>query len=141
MGSIPRVNTPPPVIDKTLSVEGAVADAKATGALKTIKQTIGDWICLTLDCGIKIAYFKGRYGSIAITGQEGSHFWANFSKSLPSNFFSQYPCIQCQCEVESGYNLQLVLSPSSNTSQLIGWFYTSLSVTANPYIHIFCIGV
>lgn len=31
MGSIPRANTPPPVIDKTLSVEGAVAESKAVG--------------------------------------------------------------------------------------------------------------
>ena len=31
MGSIPRANTPPPVIDKTLSVEGAVAESKSVG--------------------------------------------------------------------------------------------------------------
>lgn len=31
MGSIPRANTPSPVIDKTLSVEGAVAESKAVG--------------------------------------------------------------------------------------------------------------
>lgn len=141
MGSIPRVNTPPPVIDKTLSVEGAVADAKATGALKTIKQTIGDWTCLTLDCGIKIAYFRGRYGNTDITRAEGSLYWGSFSKAMPPNFFSSYPCIQCQCEVEAGYALSLVLSPSSNNSQLSGWFYTNVSQTLNPYLHIFCIGV
>ena len=82
MGSIPRVNTSP-VIDKTLSVEGAVADALATGALKTTKQIIEDWTCLTLDCGIKIAYFKGRYGNTDITNAEGSLYFGGFSKSLP----------------------------------------------------------
>lgn len=140
MGSIPRVNTPP-LIDKTLSVEGAVADAMATGALKTTKQIIEDWTCLTLDCGIKIAYFRGRYGNTAITNTEGSLYWAGFSKSLPTNFFSQYPCIQCQCEVEGGYALSLVLNPNNNNSQLSGWFYTNVSKTVNPYLHIFCIGV
>ena len=94
MGSIPRVNTPL-VIDKTLSVEGAVADAMAAGALKTTKQIIEDWTCLTLDCGIKIAYFRGRYGNTDITNAEGSLYWSSFSKSLPTNFFSQYPCVQC----------------------------------------------
>ena len=66
MGSIPRVNTPPPVIDKTLSVEGAVADAMTT---------------------------------------------------------------------------LLVLNPSSSASVLNDWFYTNMSKTINPYLHIFCIGV
>ena len=140
MGSIPRVNTPL-VIDKTLSVEGAVADAMAAGALKTTKQIIEDWTCLTLDCGIKIAYFRGRYGNTDITNAEGSLYWSSFSKSLPTNFFSQYPCVQCQCEVEGGYALSLTLNPSSNNSQLSGWFYTNVSKTVNPYLHIFCIGV
>lgn len=129
------------VIDKTLSVKGAVANVMATGALKTIKQTIGDWICLTLDCGIKIAYFKGRYGNTDITRAEGSIYYAYFSKAMPPNFFSSYPCIQFQCEVEGGYALSLVLNPNSNTSQLSGWFYANVSKTVNPYLHIFCIGV
>ena len=113
----------------------------ATGALKTTKQIIEDWTCLTLDCGIKIAYFKGRYGNIDITRAEGTLYWAGFSKAMPTNFFSQHPCIQCQCEVEGGYALSLVLNPSSNNSQLSGWFFTDLPKTINPYLHIFCIGV
>ena len=31
MGNIPRANTPPLVIDKTLSMEGAVAESKTVG--------------------------------------------------------------------------------------------------------------
>ena len=46
-----------------------------------------------------------------------------------------------QWEVSGGYGAYLVLSTNSNTSQLIGWFYTDVSQTVNPYLHIFCIGV
>ena len=113
----------------------------ATGTLKTVKNIQGDWTCLTLDCGIKICYSGKYYGNVGITNTEGSLYWATFSKSLPSNFFTQYPCVHCQCEVASGWATYLVLNPSSSTSVLNGWFYTDKSVTVNPYVHIFCIGV
>ena len=38
-----------------------------------------------------------------ITRSEDSLYWASFSKALPAGFFSEYPCVQCQCEVESGW--------------------------------------
>ena len=144
MGSIPRANTPPPVIDKTLSVEGAVAESKAVGDKITnivTKKTIGKWTCLLIG-NIKIAYYNGRYGNLDINKSEGSLFWNSFSFDMPSNFFSSYPCVQTQCELESGYAIQLVLNPNSSKDKLNGWFYTNLSRTSvNPYIHLLCIGV
>lgn len=150
MGQIPNFGAPPP--DSSLTVSGKAADAKVVGdkintinealsALKTTKITLGDWTCLTLDCGIKMCFFKGRYGNTAITSSEGSLYWGSFSKALPAGFFTAYPCVQCQCEVESGWALQLVLNPNSSANTLNGWFYTNQSKTVNPYIHIFCIGV
>lgn len=57
-------------------------------------------------------------------------------------FFSSYPCVLTQCEVEGGYALQLILNvDASNQSELVGWFYTSISRMLNPYLHLFCIGV
>ena len=137
------IYTPP---DKNLTIEGVAADAKAVGdALENATsktEIIDDWRCITLDCGIKIATFHGRYGSTAITGAEGSLFWASFSKKMPSEFFSVYPAVFTQCEVESGYALHLVLDPkTSDKDKVYGWFYTNKSYTCNPYIHIFCIGV
>lgn len=93
---------PPP--DSSLTVSGKAADAKVVGdkintineilsSLKTTKITSGDWTCITLDCGIKICFFRGRYGNTDITRSEGSLYWASFSKALPDGFFSEYPCV------------------------------------------------
>lgn len=137
------IYTPP---DKKLTIEGVAADAKAVGdALEHIKskmEIIDGWRCITLDCGIKIATFHERYGSTAITSAEGSLFWASFSKKMPSGFFSAYPAVSTQCEVEGGYGLHLVLDVNtSDKDKVQGWFYTNKSYTCNPYIHIICIGV
>ena len=150
MGNIPRTTPPPP--DTSLNLSGVAADSKIVGdkintinqilsSLQTTKITSGDWTCITLDCGIKMCFFRGRYGNTAITRSEGSLYWGYFSKALPAGFFSEHPCVQCQCEVDSGWALQLVLNPNSSTSTLNGWFYTSQPRTVNPYIHIFCIGI
>lgn len=59
--------------DSSLTISGKAADAKVVGdridllskqleELKIIKTTSDGWVCLTLECGIKICYFKGRYG-------------------------------------------------------------------------------
>lgn len=148
MGQIPNFGAP----DSCLTVSGKAADAKVVGdkiniinqilfSLQTTKITSGDWTCITLDCGIKMCFFRERYGNTDITRSEDSLYWASFSKALPAGFFSEYPCVQCQCEVESGWGLQLVLNPNSSISTLNGWFYTNQSKTVNPYIHIFCIGI
>ena len=78
MGYIPFNSAPPP--DSSLTISGKAADAKVVGdkinlldnsinslgsqleKLKTIKTNDDGWVCLTLECGIKICYFKGRYG-------------------------------------------------------------------------------
>lgn len=88
-----------------------------------------------------MAYYNGRYGSLDINRSEGSLFWNSFSFDMPSGFFSAYPCVQTQCEMESGYAINLVLNPGSSKDKLVGWFYTNLSKTGvNPYIHLLCIG-
>lgn len=134
---------PPP--DKTLTQDGVAADAATVGSvvsgLKTNKETIDGWNCLTLECGIKIAYYHGDYGSTSITNAEGALFYANFSKNLPSGFFTLFPTVLTQCELNNGYGLYITLSSNSNKNTLTGWFFTDISCTGNPYVHIVCIGV
>lgn len=131
--------------DTSLTQTGIPADAKAVGdALENVKikhEVIGDWNCLTLDCGIKIATFHGRYGNTKISSAEGALYWENFSKNMPTGFFGDYPTVITQCEVESGYGLYITLDTrTSNKDTLCGWFYTDKPITCNPHIHIFCIG-
>lgn len=95
MGQIPNFGAPR---QYSLTVSGKAADAKAVGdkintineilsPLKTTKITSGDWTCITLDCGIKMCFFKGQYGNTDITRSEGSLYWASFSKALPARLF------------------------------------------------------
>ena len=141
MGANVKITSP---VDETLKAAGLPADSKAVGDrfdgyIK--KETIDGWTCLTLACGVKVAYYQGDYGTVNITSAEGALYWAEFSKALPTEFFSAFPCVNIQCELRTGYGLYCTTNPQRTLQKISGWFYANSKVqNANPYIYIICIG-
>lgn len=135
--------TPP--VDETLGTAGLAADAKTVGDRFTNhikKQTIDGWTCLTLDCGVKVAYYYGNYGNVSIDKSEGNLYWKGFAMDMPSGFFTAFPAVLTQCEVTGGYGLYLALDSNNTLDKLNGWFYANTSLTnVKPNVCLLCLGV
>ncbi len=113
MGSIPRANTPPPVIDKTLSVEGAVAESKSVGKALGLKNDK-----LTL-----------KTQTTSVTTDQ----WAQCAISLPVNSFLLYwGCSSAALIFQNKYDDSYIFRAYGNlqTSGALDWkTNTSLTVT------------